>query len=68
MDLCKVNLCIRTSLIQFNTGSCCAHITGGVNIYLYVCIVRIVKCFVWPVCVCVFVFVGYQLTTLAKTM
>ena len=61
MDLCKVNLCIRTSFIQFNTGSCCAHITGGVNIYSNV-LLNVLP----GLCVYVSVFVRYQLTTLAK--
>ena len=37
VDLCKVHVCISKLFIQCNTGSCCVHITGGVNIYLYVC-------------------------------
>ena len=37
LDLCKVNFCIRKLIIHCNAGSCCVYITGGVNIYLYVC-------------------------------
>ena len=49
-DLCKVNFCIKKLFIQCITGSCCAHITGGVNIYLYVCVSTLVP--VCPACVC----------------
>ena len=35
-DLSKVNFCISSLSIQCNTGSCCVHVTGGVNIYLCV--------------------------------
>ena len=39
---------------QCNTDSCCEHITGGVNIYLFGCVSRLK-----PVCaVCLYLFVG----------
>ena len=33
----QVNFWIRKLFIQCNTGSCCAHITDGVSIYLCLC-------------------------------
>ena len=36
-DLCKVNFCINKIFIECYTGSCCVHITGGVNTYLHMC-------------------------------
>ena len=44
--------------IQCNKNSCCEHITGGVNIYLYGCISLLApECAVcFCVCMCVFVF------------
>ena len=45
-----------------NTDSCCEHITGGVNIYLYGCVSLLA-----PVCaVCLCMFVWYQIRLLAK--
>ena len=53
----KYILDISELFIQCNTDSCCKHITGGVNIYLYECVnllapecaVSLCEC----VCVCV---------------
>ena len=56
-DLCKVNICINKLLIQCNTGTCCVYITGGVNIYLYVCIRLMVR----VSCVCLSVCAGFSL-------
>ena len=53
---------ISKLLIQCNTGSCCVHVTGGVNIYACTCVSPMV--FVN----CVFVCVWYQVRVLAKTM
>ena len=49
VDLCKVNFCIRELFVHCNTGSCFAHIIGGVSIYLYV----YVGPFVFSVCLSV---------------
>ena len=62
VDLCKVNFCISKLLIQCNTGSCCVHITGGVNMYLYLYLRLLVP--VCPVCVCVW----FQIRVLAETI
>ena len=35
-DLCKMNFFISKLFIQCDTGSCCVHVTGGVNIYLQI--------------------------------
>ena len=32
-NLCKVKVHISKLSIQCNTGSCCVHVTSGVNIY-----------------------------------
>ena len=50
VDLCIVNFYVRKLFIQCNTGSRCAHITGGVNTYLYMCLSILVL--VCPACVC----------------
>ena len=51
MDTCKISFCITVVFIQCNTGSCCVHITGVFNIYLYGCVSLVVP--VCPVCFCV---------------
>ena len=46
---------ISEVFIHCNKGSCCEHITGGVNIYLYGCVSLLApECVVY---LCVFVFV-----------
>ena len=47
-------------LIQFNTGSCCEHITGVGNMYLYGCVTLIT-----PVCA-MYLCVRYNIRVLAK--
>ena len=63
VDLCSVNFCIIKLFIQCNTGSCCANITGSVNIYLYVYVSLFVP--VYPVFVCLCV---YPIRVLAKAI
>ena len=48
VDLCKDIFSISKLFIQCNTGYYCVHITGGVDIYLYV---YVSLC---PACVCVY--------------
>ena len=48
-----INFCISKLFIQCDTRSCCVHITGGVNIYLYVSVSLLVLCVLCVyLCVC----------------
>ena len=57
LDLFKVNFCINNLLIQCNTGSCCVHVTGGFNIYLYIFVCQSVGPSVSYVCLSVCVYI-----------
>ena len=50
VNFCKVNFFIKKLFIQCNTGSCSAHISGDVSVYLYVSVNILVSA--CPVCVC----------------
>ena len=50
VELFKVIFDISKLFVQCSTDSCCGHITGGVNIYLYGCISLLVA--VCAVCIC----------------
>ena len=50
VNLCKVNFFIKKLFNQCNTGSCSAHISGDVSVYLYVSVNILVSA--CPVCVC----------------
>ena len=63
VTLCKVNFCINKLFIQCNTAICCVHTTGGVKIYLCLCVSLLVCVFCVFVSVCV-----NQIRVLAKTM
>ena len=43
-NLFKLNFCVSNLFIQSNTGSYCMHITGSVNISLYMCVSLLVLC------------------------
>ena len=51
----NLHLCIRKLFIHYNTDSCCAYVTGGANMYLYVCACKYigscVSCVSLSVCV-----------------
>ena len=64
VDLCKINFCIIKLFIQCNKGSCCVHITGGVNVYSHVRISLLN--FECTVCVCLCVW--FQVRVLVKTI
>ena len=50
VNLCKVNFFIKKLFNQCNTGSCSAHISGDVSVYLYVSVnIFASAC---PLCVC----------------
>ena len=49
-DLYKVIFCQQVILIWCDTGSCCEHLTGAANTYLYICVSLLVP--VCRVCVC----------------
>ena len=49
MDLFNINFCMSKLIIQCNTDSCYVHVTGSVNIYLYMCVRLLVL--LCPVCV-----------------
>ena len=72
VELCKVNCYIRKLCIPYNTHSCCEHIAGCDNIYLYGCLslsahVCAVPFCMYCLCVCVRMGVWYQITVLIKT-
>ena len=48
--------------IQCNIGSCCMHVTGGVNIYLYMYVSVLVLVCLVCVCLCLW----YQIKVLAE--
>ena len=52
--------------IQFNTGSCCEHITVSTNIYLYACVSLLAPVRAVCVCVCVCVCVVSNQNTSKK--
>ena len=67
----KVNFWYQWNFIHCNKDSCCEHITGAVNIYLYGCVsllapecavcLCVCVCVSVCVCVCVCVYVWYQI-------
>ena len=61
----QVNFWIRKLFIQCNTGSCCAHITGGVSIYLCVCN-YVGPCMSCVLCLCLCLW--YQIRIVTKTI
>ena len=64
VDLFKVIFCISKIFIQCNIGSCCVHIIGGVNIYLFMCVSLLVH--VCPVFV--YLCVWFQIRALTKAI
>ena len=58
---------ISELFIQCDKDSCCEHITSGVNIYLYWCVSLLAPECVVCLCMCLFVYVWYQIRVPAKT-
>ena len=61
----QVNFWIRKLFIQCNTGSCCAHITDGVSIYLCLC-KYVGPCMPCVLCLCLCLW--YQIRIVTKTI